>query len=475
MEKESYLTPSSGIIKKIQDTIKKYSMLSEGDRVLVGLSGGPDSVCLLSILHKLRDAFKIDLHALYIDHGLRPNEIKAEIEFCKNLCERLGIPLSIKSIDVRSYAKEHGLNRQEAARELRYMAFDEAAFEIKANRIAIAHNADDQAETLLMRLFRGSGTKGLSGIPPVRRNIIRPLIETERKEIEKFLDEETTDFVIDSSNLKEDYFRNKIRLSLIPILKGFNPDIVRTLSKTADILREEERYLETIVTKALIRLISRKTSERIELFLTPMEVMDRIILRRVIRRAIDETKGLRGIGFLHVEDILHLIKNGNPGDRLYLPKGIRAIKGYSTLIITPEAPVKLKHYTLEVPGELVIKEAGIMINASVEAFTGAIRESLLKADGKTSAFFDLDKLTLPLKVRPRKAGDLFYPFGFGKRKKLQDYLVDEKVPRDERDTVALIVSGDDIVWVVGYRTDDRFKVTAATKRILALRTKRVNT
>jgi len=453
-------------------------MLSEKENILVGLSGGPDSVCLLYILNNLKDKFMLDLHAIYIDHTMRPEEAPEEIEFCKLLCKRLNVPFLTKSIDVKAYAKEQGLNRQEAARKLRYRIFEETAYEINAHKIALGHTADDQAETVLIRLFRGSGSTGLSGIPPVRGNIIRPLIEIERKEIERFLDERKFDFIVDSSNLKEDYLRNKIRLSLMPMLREFNPNIIETLSRTAAIFREEERHFEIIVAKTLMKLISRKTDTRIELFLVPFEIMDKVIMRRVLRKAIDETRSLRGISFIHIEDIIELIKNGNPGDRLYLPKGIRIIKEYSTLIITSDPSVKLNTCTLTIPGDTILKEAGILIKAlTVESQSATHGESgvMSQTSGlwSTLAIFDADRLLLPLVVRPRKNGDFFYPFGFGKRKKLQDFFVDAKVPRDERDRTPLIISGEDIVWVVGYRGDERFKVTEGTNRVLKLEVKKI--
>jgi len=461
------------LINKVAATIKKYSMLSEKEKILVGFSGGPDSVCLLYILNNLKDKFMLDLHAVYIDHTMRPEETPEEIEFCELLCKRLNVAFLTKSIDVKAYAKEQGLNRQEAARKLRYRIFEETAYEINAHKIALGHIADDQAETVLIRLFRGSGPTGLSGIPPVRGNIIRPLIEIERKEIERFLNERKSDFIVDSSNLKEDYLRNKIRLSLMPMLREFNPNIIETLSRTAAIFREEERYFEIIVAKTLMKLISRKTDTRIELFLTPFEIMHKVIMRRVLRKAIDETRSLRGISFIHIEDIIELIKNGNPGDRLYLPKEIRIIKEYSTLIITSEPSVKLNTYTLTIPGETILKEAGILMKAStVESQESEVR-SQNSGLWSTLAIFDADRLILPLVVRPRKNGDFFYPFGFGKRKKLQDFFVDEKVPRDKRDRIPLIISGEDIVWVVGYRGDERFKVTGGTKKILRLEVKRI--
>lgn len=498
------------IVEKVINTIHKYSMLSQGDHVLVGLSGGPDSVCLLIILNTVRPKFNITLSAAYIDHGLRPAETPYEIDFCKELCNSYDIPLIIKSIDVKSYAKEKKLNKQEAARELRYKAFDEITYEKVANKIALGHNADDQAETLLMRLFRGTGPSGLSGIPPVRSlesgalqkvkdfletpvgvrdqelrkkiSIIRPLIETERHEIEKFLETEGIGFVIDSSNLKKEYLRNKIRHLIIPVIKNINRDVIHTLSRTADIFRDEERYFEILVTKTLMKLITRKTDNTIELFSGPLEAMDTVILRRVLRRAINETKGLRGIGFIHIEEIISLIKSGKSGDRIYLPKDIRVIKGYSTVIITSEKPERLGTYIMNTPGEIILKESSIVIRSEIIENISELRTARLSSpkspnsklfygDGKKIVVIDADKAHFPLVIRGRQQGDFFYPIGFGKKKKLQDYFVDEKIPRDERDRVPLLVSDNDIVWVIGHRLDERYKVDKATKRVLKLEIK----
>ncbi|MEC4686025.1 MAG: tRNA lysidine(34) synthetase TilS [Nitrospirota bacterium] len=453
------------ILKKVNTTIKKHSMLKGGERVLVGLSGGPDSVSLLHILSELREEWRLSLDAIYVDHGLRPEETPYEIDFCTELTERLKVPFSVKKVDVREFSDKENLSIQEAARHLRYLAFEEHAFQIEADRIATGHNADDQAETLVMRLLRGSGPKGLSGIPPVRGPIIRPLIMVERKEIEKYLDEKGIGFVIDTSNLKQDYLRNRLRHEVIPLLKKYNPNLTGTLCRTANILREENEYMEIAVTKSLMRLISRKTGDKIELFISPLENMEKVILRRALIRAIEETRGLRGIGLEHIEEIISLIRTGSSGSRIYLPGGIRVIKDYSTLIITSAAPQKLGEHVLEVPGETVLKEAGLVLISSVS------NDSTSTGDGKKEAVFDFDMLRFPLKVRSRQAGDFFYPSGFGKRKKLQDYFVDEKVPRDVRDSVPLLLSGEDIIWVVGYRMDDRYMIRSSSARALKITVK----
>ncbi len=461
------------IINRIRATITKHSMLSAGETVLIGLSGGPDSVTLLHALTTLRPHYHLDVHALYVDHGLRPGETDREIEFCGDVSRQHGIPFHSQSIDVKTRARTEKLNVHEAARLLRYAAYEETALRIGAQKIALGHTADDQAETVLMHLFRGSGPTGLAGIPPVRKNIVRPLIDIERAEIDAFLRSAGIGFITDSSNEKKNYVRNKIRLSLMPLLREFNPDITGTLSRTAAILRDEERYFGVLVAKTLMKLISRKTESRVELFLAPFEIMDKVLMRRVLRRVIDETKDLRRISFTHIEDMMDLIKDGAPGDRLYLPGGIRIIKDYSTLILTSEAPVALGRYDLVLPGETILKEAGILIKASegeVEA-TDEIRR--LPGLWKYVGVFDADAVRLPLAARPRKPGDAFYPLGFGRRKKIQDFFVDAKVPRDERDRIPLIVSGEDVVWIVGYRADERFKVTENTKRIIKLEIKKV--
>ncbi|GAB4489346.1 MAG: tRNA lysidine(34) synthetase TilS [Thermodesulfovibrionales bacterium] len=453
---------SSAFFRRIDAAIAGHGMLRKGDVVLAGISGGPDSVCMLRVLHALRGQREYSLHAVYVDHNLRPAEVLVEIEFCTDLCGELGIPFQVRRIDVAGHAKARRMNRQEAARELRYREFEACADALGATRIALAHTLDDQAETLLMRLVRGAGPSGLSGIPPVRGRIIRPLIGTEREEIESFLAAGGCRSLLDSSNLSRDYLRNHVRLALMPELKRLNPRFLQAAGRTARIFREEERYFDVVVTKALMRMISRKTDTRIELFLAPLEALEPVVLRRVLRRAVDAVRGIRGIGFDQIEEIAGLIRHGASGDRLTLPKSVRVIREYSLLVITTDPPAKIERYGLDPPCEVVVKGSGMVLRA---AFCDEADET---ADGRTSVVLDAEKLVFPLLVRPREAGDFFHPLGFGKRKKLQDFFVDAKVPRDERDAVPLVVSGDDIVWIAGHRADERFRATPGTKKFLRL-------
>ncbi len=461
-KKAAPVEASSDLVERVAGTIKKHALLSEGESVLVGLSGGPDSVCLLTVLSCLRERYGLVLHAVYVDHNLRPEETPGEIRFCQGLCGEKGVNFIVKSIDVLSLVKGLGLNKQEAARDLRYRAFDEAAAEVGAGKIALAHNADDQIETICMRFLRGAGRAGLSGMPVKRGRVIRPLIEIERADIESFLSAGKIPFVVDSSNLGVEYFRNRIRKVLVPLMRELNPSLAVTMAHTSSILEEEERYFSVLITKTLMKMISRKTDIRIELFLAPMESMDTAILRRVLRRAIEETDSLRGISYTHVEDIMGLVKSGVSGDRLYLPRGIRVIRGYALLIITSEKPGRIAEYELCPPSEVAVKDTGIVIRAAMGDTGGD------PGDGKCSVLLDASAMKFPLRIRPRVSGDFFFPMGFGKRKKLQDFFVDAKVPRDERDMVPIVLAGDDIIWVAGYRADDRFRVQSGTNKFLRL-------
>ncbi len=452
------------ILERVRRYIVKHRMLSGGEKVIVGLSGGPDSVFLLHVLNELSREFKLSLIAMYVDHGLRPEEVPAELEFCKKLSEDISVPFYSERVDVKGLAEREGLSIQEAGRLLRYDAFERRALIEKADRIATGHHMNDQAETLLINLIRGTGRRGLSGIPPVRGKFIRPLLCLKKDDILGYLNAKKITFIEDTSNKTDKYLRNKIRKRLLPLLEEFNPSIVETLSGTSDTLRLEEEYLNIKTTKFLMRIISRKADDELELFLSPLENIEDVILKRALRWVIGETRGLRGIGRVHIDDIVDLIRKGDSGDRIYLPDNYRVIKGYSTLVITARKPLRLGQYSLEPPGEVVLKEAGLVLKA--EFVDG--REGEISPDGKLVAVFDPESLTFPLRIRPRMDGDSFHPFGMRGEKKLQDFFVDEKIPRDERDRVPLVVSGDEIIWVVGYRTDERYRVGDFKKKLLKL-------
>ena len=456
------------LIEKALATITRHNMLQKDATVLVGLSGGPDSVCLTLIMARLKERLGLKaIHTMYIDHGLRPTETPAEIAFCRALSERLGMEFHTDAVDVVGHAKATGLGKQEAARALRYDAFRSVLIKIGGERLALGHNQDDQCETFFMRAIRGSGAKGLTGIPPVRNHVMRPLIETPRAEIEAFLNSEGEGFVTDSSNEQDVYLRNRIRSSLIPLVKELNPNILDTITRTTDILNEEERYFFVQVTKKLMTLITRKSDQAIEMFFIPFESMDLAIARRVLRRAIDETASLRRIGLEHIDDILRLVRTGKSGDSIDLPGGIKAYKKYSTFVITSEEHTKLGVYTLAEGSSVKLAETGQSISARV--IDKKALEEMPPPSGLRACVLDADRLDWPLTIRPRKDGDHFQPMGMGHGKKLQDFLTDLKVPRVERDSVPIVCSADgEIAWVAGYRADERFRPTESTTRYVML-------
>jgi tRNA(Ile)-lysidine synthase len=448
--------------EKVLKTINKHSMLHQGDRVLIGLSGGPDSVCLSVILDEVRDNFNLSLHAVYVNHGLRPEETAAEELFCKRLCDSLSITFHVENVDVKGHVEKTKQNLQEAARDLRYEVLEKAAHDEKATRIALAHNADDQAETVLMRLIRGAGRRGLSGIPPVRGIIIRPLIDIERRYIEAFLYEKSISYITDSSNLKKDYSRNRIRQDIMPLLKEENPSFVDSINRTAEIMRGEDAYLEIATTKTMMRMITKKTDDVIELFLVPLMNTEKAIQRRVLRRSLAEIGASRGIELVHIDHIIHLINEQQSGDTIHLPKGLRAVKNYATLLITRELIKALQDRDLNVPGEILLDAIGLRM-------TSQLSDKSVEITDEDTAVLDADKLTFPLLVRKRREGDFFHPAGFGRHKKLQDFFVDLKVPRESRDLVPVVTSGDDVVWVGGYRMDERFVAKEGTKKFVVLK------
>lgn len=460
-----------GFVENVKNTIRKYSMLKRGGQktVLVGLSGGPDSVALLRVLDELSEDYGNTLHAVYVEHGLRPSETPAEIEFARSLCKQLDVPFTVRAVDVKGLCRSEKRGIQEAARRLRYEAYEAEARRIKAGSVALGHTADDQAETFMMRVLRGSGTAGMGAIPPVRGPYIRPLIETTRREILEYLEHKGAAFVTDPTNMDDKYLRNRIRHRLMPVLNELNPNIVETLLWNSEVMRDEDRYMETVVNKTLMRLITRKSDNSIELFLSPLEAMDKAVLRRVIRRAVRETEGLGGIAFRHIEDIAGLIKDSAPGAMITLPGDIRAIKKYSTLLVTTEPQAKLKERELTPPGDVMLKEAGLMIRATIEDHPPHHLPPHGTDDGKRRAVFDLDRVKTPLVIRARQEGDSMRPAGLGGTKKLQDLFVDEKVPRHERDTVPVVTTaGGDVLWAAGVRADEIFLAGEGTKRFLVL-------
>jgi len=461
-------------LDRVMDCIYKYKMIAEGDAVLIGISGGIDSITLLYSLYFLSDKLKCSLIVAHANHGLRGEQSDREAEFVRKIADELKLPFVIEKIDVLGYMGEKGLSKQAAARELRYDFFERAAKNTSANKIALGHNADDQAETVLMRLLRGSGASGIAGMRAVRDKIIRPLIEIKRDEITEFVKEKRLRYVEDPSNLEPYYLRNKIRLNLIPLLKEeYNPNIVDTLRETAEIIRDEDEFLESYCSTILSDIIQSKGNEAIEIDVLKLKNFHIAIKRRIIRIVLKMLKGdLLKISVVHVEEILNSINKGFSGKSLNLPDGICVLYEYDKLKLFREAEVEEEaevrfDIPLKIPGETILSAPEYKFIAEIISPVDFAAAGF-SLRNKFTAFFDMDKLKGALRVRNRVNGDIFHPSGMKGSKKLKEFFIDEKIPRRERDSIPLIVSGDIILWIVGERTADYGKVDKDTKKILKI-------
>lgn len=453
------------VFPKVKKIIERYNMFSPGDRVLVGVSGGPDSVCLLHILNRCRKDMALSLHVVHINHGIRKRESKREEKFVSHLAGRMGLPITVKSLDVPSYARRKKLTVEEAARDMRYSALEQLAGKLNAKKIALGHTASDQVETVLMHLLRGSGPQGLSGIPPVRKLgsslIVRPLIEVNREEILSYLKKNNLTFCLDSSNRKTEYFRNKIRLKLLPLLrKNYNKNIDGALLRLSEILKEENAYWERVVERVLGKVVSWE-AEKILIDFKRFLRYNVVVQRRVLYRLFGGIVTLS-----QIEAIRSLAQKSSQGKRIYLGKRFSVRKEGNFLIFSssPERRFKKFNYPLRVPGKNEIEGLNLTLNTRIVDFYPVSEKET------NTAYFDVDKINFKkLLLRNRREGDRFRPFGLRGTKKLSDFFIDRKIPRRLRDRVPLLVEGEDILWVVGIRRADKARITEDTKKILEVR------
>lgn len=451
-------------IKKVRHTIIKYNMIRGGDRVVVAVSGGPDSVCLLDILQELEDELRIELVVAHFDHGLRPDEDEAENRFVESLAVALTLPFETKKADPGMGQESPSV--EERARHARYQFLEEVKAKFSAQKIATGHNLNDQAETVLMRLLRGSGPSGLAGIPPCREEkMIRPLIEITRGEIESYLERKGLTHITDSSNFQACYLRNKIRLELLPRLQEYQPRIVELLGRTADIMRNDEAWLAAGAEEWVERSTETKGDGEIRIPLSSFIILPEALKNRVIRYALKMTGGsLRRVSLRHIENINQMAMGKKPQALINLPNGIIAKKVYGRLIFTGAKDTRSEgfFYFLDGPGKFDLKALGrtILLTEMKKAALSDMGAS------RWCAFLNADHLTYPLVIRNVRPGDKFIPFGMSGHKKLKDFFMDLKVPSEARAQTPILFCRDIPVWVCGFRIDDRFKISPDTKKIL---------
>lgn len=433
-------------------TVKKYRMLSGGEKILVGVSGGIDSMVLLALLQQFVEKLKGGLVVAHLNHGLRGEESDRDESFVKGVAKAMGLICITKKINVGDIAMKEGLNLQDAARRERYRFFEEVFKDLGCDRIALGHNADDQAETMLMRIIRGSGIKGLGGIPPERGVIIRPIIELSREDITNYASTKGINFREDSSNLKDSYLRNKLRRQLIPTLKEYNPRICNELNMLSSINRDVESYLQEEAEKVFQRAICPENEDACAIFLN-VSIFNNIpaaLKAKVIMKAVEQLAGSSsGLFSAHILDVENLALNAVSGRSINLPKGMIVSLEYGRLIFSciprSKGDISFK-CPLNIPGDTIIKEAGVILRTS-----RARPDDPISTDDKKSIYLDMKRFPEPLEVRNFIAGDRIRIKGMSGRKKLKDLFIDEKVPPRLRRKIPILVSGNEILWVIGLR------------------------
>ncbi|MEW6619462.1 MAG: tRNA lysidine(34) synthetase TilS [bacterium] len=450
------------MIEKVEKIIIQYHMLDEEDKVVIGISGGPDSVALSHILSRLQKKYKLTLYLAHLNHLLR-KEAKQEALFVKEIAKSLKLPIVTAEIDILQDTSKN-FSIQQKARKVRYEFLIQTAKTLNANKIVLAHHHDDNFETKLMWLIRGCGATGIKGIPPVRKideqlYIIRPLIKITKQEIIDYLKSHNLSFKTDTSNLKTDYLRNKIRLKLLPKLQEYNPKIKEVLDKLFTLWEIDDEYLEFLSKEEKNKVLSGKNKVDLKKF----SCLHQSIQSRILRQMIEEVKGdLQGITFKHIEAILNLIKNGPAQGSLNLPLNINIQREYDTLTIYHGDRVEEKGE------EKYLKVPGITVIDGLKIETQLIQKISLSTD--LSTYLDYDKVQLPLLLRHRKKGDRFHPYGMVGSKKIKDFFMDLKIPKTKRDKIYLLEDKEGIISIIGLnRIDERVKITDLTKNILMIK------
>ncbi len=482
------------LLEAVQRFIQEHRLLPESGTVAVGVSGGPDSVCLLHVLKTLcspEGPFPhVKLHVAHLDHMLRGEESRADATFVADLAAQWGLPCTIGQVDVAAQAKAARQSIEEAAREARYAFLRQVAAEVDAERMAVAHHADDQAETLVMHWLRGSGMAGLAGMRPLEKDVIRPLLAVRRAEVLAYCARHRLDFREDASNQDTRFLRNRIRHELLPTLEQYNPNLRETLLRSAEIFAEEERYLEGLVEAALPQVITAQEGApgvaRVEGNVAAYCQLPLAVRRRLLRdlglMVSNEEVWLELRHITAIDDLLHRAAGGGA---LHLPGGVQVLRtqrrfqfGYpleagqtgqtSGRMAEPEdGPV-----FLPVPGEARLPGGRWIVQTQVLDSAHAPPPGYEHTSAKGRwGYMDMEAVQhyLPLSLRTRRAGDRFRPLGMAQKKKLQDVFVDAKIPRTERGTLPLVCGADGtLLWVPGYLVSDLVKLTPATRRVLAL-------
>ena len=460
------------VLDQFKRAIDYHRLVEKGDRLIVGVSGGVDSMVLLHLLYACCEAFDLSLIVAHVNHGLRPAESEKEAELVQSEAARLGLPFEYGRFNVKEFQKTMGLSPQDAARRIRFHFFYNLLQRHDAQKIVLGHHADDQVETVLLRLIRGSGLQGLKGMLPIREGkVIRPLLGVWREKIQTFAVEKKIPFLLDSSNLESDYLRNRIRLALIPLMeREYQPNFKEILLRTSNILREENDYLEKGA-EAAYQEIVRKEKDILFFKLSEYRSLHQSIqwrvMRKILERVCDWGTGVEEGEWSEVHKIYQKLHQSSPSFLLELPHGAWVEKRYDVVLLGKGKVKPLPPFEVELrsPGSTFIEEIGKEV-----VIEETDRDKLKDYKGPANtALMDYGSLQFPLKMRNFRPGDRFHPLGVKGTQKLKEFFIDHKVPKVERPKVPLLVSGERIVWIVGHRIDERVRVTEKTKKVLGVK------
>ena len=455
--------------ERVFSYMREKHMMEEKQAILAGISGGADSVCLLLLLCALKSRLDIQIFAVHVEHGIRGEESLADAGFVRDLCARLSVPCRIHAVNVPERAKRLGRSLEETGRMVRYEIFEQEACDLERRfgrgcRIAVAHNANDNAETMLYHLARGTGVRGLAGIPPIRGRVIRPLLILERREIEAYLKEKGQSFCRDATNETDMYRRNRIRHRILPVMEEVNSEAVRHMRRTGEMLGELDAWLQRVADQILEEAAGEDGLRK-----EPLRELPGPIRREVLHRWIAGVWGEnRDISYVHVEALEALLK-APAGKEIRLPGKRRVISTYTHL--RPEktgggdpagSPVRISRKLLEGHGKMEEETGRYRFFFALHR-----REKNAEIPRKSyTKWFDYDKIKDDFEIRNRQPEDYLIIDAQGRRKPLNRYFIDEKVPRDRRDALPLLVCGHHVMWIPGYRISAYYKVDETTENIL---------
>jgi len=469
------------VLDRVRRTVQRNALMRRGERVLVALSGGPDSVALLHLLLDLqRDGDVAVAGVAHFNHQLRGLEADGDEAFCRELAATLALPIEVGREDVRQAARAAGRSIEDMARQLRYQFLHSAADRVGADVIAVGHTRDDQAETFLLRLVRGAGSRGLAGIHPRAGRVIRPLIEISRTELRDDSRRRGLVWREDASNGDVTIPRNRVRHELVPYLeREFSPGITHVLAREAALARVDDDRLQAEAIDLARTIVLSTTDGKTEIDAVALRSLHPALASRVAFQALASRGHGRFVGFDHVDEVLRLAEAPD-GTSVDLP-GQRATRRGDAIVLGPPGPRAGRadrrpsnsfRFPLSIPGEVTLDKQGWAVSADLA--DSVDRPGGLGPARGLEVAIAADPVSLPLAIRSRRLGDRFRPLGMEHRKKLQDFLVDRKIPREIRDSLPLVVDGEDrIVWVVGESVAEDFRVTGASRGVLLLKARRL--